>query len=388
MAIPGVTNAQQVLHAVQNAVLNRHDLTPVKEVADPMVNHGGNDSVGDFINSIPVSPFACRYCDSTPHLRYFDNKSHLESHIINEHPEQWPRQLHDKDIDRWFKPKKHNRAYKKADLVGIFNSYLKIRATPEAGLGVVITDTEATWYARASRPVEKLLYTHARGLNAAMKVSGRTDKAVRAVLNGGHGDAGYALIPRNKRNKDEGSWSISWLAPAALQVVQTLREGAQLEGYGNTPQLLDLIYPKTQETAEVIEVEKPEVKPEDMIPTAVVDTAPITSESLDLSEFLKQLTDIPDMDLTTFSSGLGTAVFQEYLQLVDMKQTYIDLLATTLKVKVMMNCADMEGVEKRIANLLVTNAELTQQVETPSNKSVIKAEFEATTANTIKNLMK
>ena len=53
-----------------------------------------------------------------------------------------------------------------------------------------------------------------------------------------------------------------------------------------------------------------------------------------------------------------------------------------------MNCADMEGVEKRIANLLVTNAELTQQVETPSNKSVIKAEFEATTANTIKNLMK
>ena len=37
MAIPGVTNAQQVLHAVQNAVLNRHDLTPVKEVADPMV---------------------------------------------------------------------------------------------------------------------------------------------------------------------------------------------------------------------------------------------------------------------------------------------------------------------------------------------------------------
>jgi len=387
MAIPGVTNAQQVIHAVQNAVLNRHDLTPIKEVANPMVSRGGSGGVGgtdsakDLINSAPVSSFPCRYCDSTPHLRYFDNKSHLESHIINEHPEQWPRQLHDKDIIKWSNSRKHNRAYKKADLVGIYNSYLKIRAMPEAGLGFVITDRAVTWYDRASRPVEKLLYTHARGLNAAMKISGRTDKAVRAVLNGGHGDAGYALIPRNKRNKDEGSWSISWLAPSALQVVQNLRAGAQLEGYGNTPQLLDLIYLKTQETAEVIEVEKPEVtSPEDMIPTAVVDTAPTTSESLDLSELLKQLTDNPDMDWTTFSSSLGTAVFQEYLQLVNVN-------ATLLTIKEELE-STMRYADRRIDDLMATNAELTQKLEIPSNKSAIKAEFEATTAQTIRNLAK
>ena len=214
------------------------------------------DRLNEPINSIPVSNYLCRYWEPADtnqgtHPKYFETDTRLKDHIIAYHPEEWPKQLHSEGMSRWINPKVHNTQYSNKELKAIYNAYIKVRATPDVGLSVIITDKQAMWHERATSRMEKLLYTHARALNYAMKVSGRTDKAVRSVLNGKHGRGGQALISRSNRNsKTEGSWEITRLSLEALKEVQSIRDRLGLAGYANSPQLLEL--------TKVPQVQKPE----------------------------------------------------------------------------------------------------------------------------------
>ena len=335
------------------------------------------DRLNEPINSIPVSNYLCRYCEPADtnqgtHPKYFETDTRLKDHIIAYHPEEWPKQLHSEGMSRWINPKVHNTQYSNKELKAIYNAYIKVRATPDVGLSVIITDKQAMWHERATSRMEKLLYTHARALNYAMKVSGRTDKAVRSVLNGKHGRGGQALISRSNRNsKTEGSWEITRLSLEALKEVQSIRDRLGLAGYANSPQLLEL--------TKVPQVQKPEEhEPSDnpfevTIPIAVVDVPEDSTVASSFTELLNELDTNPQMDWSTFSSTLGTSVFQDYLELTDdNKQLMSDNLDLSHQVEI----------------LTQENVELSQKLETQSTKPTVMAGIENAGLSTAQQILR
>ena len=357
------------------------------------------DRLNEPINSIPVSNYLCRYCESADtnqgtHPKYFENDTHLKDHIIAYHPEEWPKQLHSEGMARWINPKVHNTQYSNKELKAIYNAYIKVRATPDVGLSVIITDKQAMWHERATSRMEKLLYTHARALNYAMKVSGRTDKAVRSVLNGKHGRGGQALISRSNRNsKTEGSWEITRLSLEALKEVQGIRDRLGLAGYANSPQLLELTKStQPQNTTQFpnefpneLQDEKEAIQSmheafdkygKDQIPTAVVDVPEESNTKIYASNFaglLGELDKTPNMDWSTFSSTLGNSVFQEYLELADDNK---QLMSYNL------------DLSHQVEILTQENFELSQKLETQSTKPTVMAGIENAGLSTAQQILR
>ena len=335
------------------------------------------DRLNEPINSIPVSNYLCRYCESADtnqgtHPKYFETDTRLKDHIIAYHPEEWPKQLHSEGMSRWINPKVHNTQYSNKELKAIYNAYIKIRATPDVGLSVIITDKQAMWHERATSRMEKLLYTHARALNYAMKVSGRTDKAVRSVLNGKHGRGGQALISRSNRNsKTEGSWEITRLSLEALKEVQGIRDRLGLAGYANSPQLLEL--------TKAPQVQKPEEhEPSDnsfevTIPIAVVDVPEDSTVASSFTELLNELDTNPQMDWSTFSSTLGTSVFQDYLELADDNKRLM---------------SDNLDLSQQVEILTQENLELSQKLETQNTKPTVMAGIENAGFSTVQQILR
>ena len=350
------------------------------------------DRLNEPINSIPVSNYLCRYCESADtnqgtHPKYFETDTRLKDHIIAYHPEEWPKQLHSEGMSRWINPKVHNTQYSNKELKAIYNANIKVRATPDVGLSVIITDKQAMWHERAtSSRMEKLLYTHARALNYAMKVSGRTDKAVRSVLNGKHGRGGQALISRSNRNsKTEGSWEITRLSLEALKEVQNIRDRLGLAGYANSPQLLELTKTKPDHTefsaenfADLEALVQESRKPEVTIPTAVVDVPEDSTVASSFTELLDELDNNPEMDWSTFSSTLGTSVFQEYLELTDDNKRLI---------------VANQDLSQQVEILTKANADLLGQVllwklETGNNKPTVMAGIAGAGIHDIQQILK
>ena len=352
------------------------------------------DRLNEPINAIPVSNFLCRYCESADinqgnHPKYFENNTRLKDHIIASHPEEWPKQLHSAEMARWLNPKVHNTQYSNKELKAIYNAYIKVRATPDVGLSVIITDKQAMWHERAtSSRIEKLLYTHARALNYAMKVSGRTAKAVRSVLNGKHGRGGQALISRSNRNsKTEGSWEITRLSLEALKEVQSIRDRLGLAGYANSPQLLELTKSKpdhaemdwstpeftAENFADLEALVQKNHKPEVTIPTAVVDVPENSTGPSNFAELLDELDKTPEMDWSTFSSTLGTSVFQEYLELTDDNKRLI---------------VANHDLSQQVEILTQENAELSQKLETQSTKPTVMAGIAGAGIHDIQQILK
>jgi len=370
------------------------------------------DRLNEPINSIPVSNYLCRYCESVDtnqgtHPKYFETDTRLKDHIIAYHPEEWPKQLHSEGMSRWINPKVHNTQYSNKELKAIYNAYIKVRATPDVGLSVIITDKQAMWHERATSRMEKLLYTHARALNYAMKVSGRTDKAVRSVLNGKHGRGGQALISRSNRNsKTEGSWEITRLSLEALKEVQNIRDRLGLAGYANSPQLLELAkstpssvpddgMKKTGWNASEFfhslesgkysyldggdgeaaqpSSERESREPEVTIPTAVVDVPEDSTVASNFTELLNELDTNPQMDWSTFSSTLGTSVFQEYLELADDNKRLM---------------SDNLDLSHQVEILTQENVELSQKLETQSTKPTVMAGIENAGLSTAQQILR
>jgi len=351
------------------------------------------DRLNEPINAIPVSNFLCRYCESADlnqgnHPKYFENNTRLKDHIIAYHPEEWPKQLHSAEMARWLNPKVHNTQYSNKELKAIYNAYIKVRATPDVGLSVMITDKQAMWHERATSRVEKLLYTHARALNYAMKISGRTDKAVRSVLNGKHGRGGQALISRSQRNtKSEGSWEITRLSLEALKEVQSMRDKLGLAGYANSPQLLELTKAKPDHTefsaenfADLEALVQESRKPEVTIPTAVVDVPENSTGPSNFAELLDELNKTPEMDWSTFSSTLGTSVFQEYLELTDDNKRLIAANHTLSQ--------QVEILLKESHNLNQQLEFLCQKLETQSTKPTVMAGIAGAGIHDIQQILK
>ena len=208
------------------------------------------------INQIPVTNFRCLYCDenSKRHPKYYVDKEKFEQHIKNTHPEYWNRLLEPTTLS-----KHHNKGYTSKQLEEIKDAYLYIRATPDFGLKFVVTNSGVVWSDRSTLPVneiEKETHTHVRGLNYAVKKSGRTSKAVRSVLNGVHGVGGQALMRHRfagNRADDEfanedwnnGQPIISRLTVEALAEVKDYRLQLQLTGNAGISQLANQLEPTT-----------------------------------------------------------------------------------------------------------------------------------------------
>jgi len=195
------------------------------------------------INENTASPFQCYHClpDLKGHLRYYDTQLKYATHMINEHPEEWPLLI---------KTSLQKPKWVQQDLMGgkitvqqqkdTRAAYIKIRAASDVGIAVYVTAEGATSYNRVNAQ-EPLQYTHVRAMNHAMKTSGRNQGCIRSILNGSYGVQGKALLGlHDPKNIDNG---IYMLTNKAIEDVKTLRRKQGLAGNGNTLQL-DEKYPE------------------------------------------------------------------------------------------------------------------------------------------------
>ena len=195
------------------------------------------------INENTASPFQCYHClpDLKGHLRYYDTQLKYATHMINEHPEEWPLLI---------KTSLQKPKWVQQDLMGgkitvqqqkdTRAAYIKIRAASDVGIAVYVTAEGATSYNRVNAQ-EPLQYTHVRAMNHAMKTSGRNQGCVRSILNGSYGVQGKALLGlHDPKNIDNG---IYILTNKAIEDVKNLRRKQGLAGNGNTLQL-DEKYPE------------------------------------------------------------------------------------------------------------------------------------------------